>query len=172
MHPLLNMILYQAGWAACVLCAASGEAWLGVAAAAAIVALHLSTARAPQREARLIAGALAAGAAFETLLVQADWIRYPHGAWVPGAAPLWMAALWAMFATTLNVSLRALRERPWIAALLGAAGAPLAYLAGASLGALELADKYLALGAIAVGWAWATPLLMAAARRHDGFAPA
>jgi non-ribosomal peptide synthetase component F len=81
-----------------------------------------------------------------------------------------MVALWAMFATTLNVSLRALRARPWLAAALGAAGGPLAYYAGARLGALQLADFHAGLAAIAVGWAWLTPLLLASARRNDGFA--
>ena len=172
MGVVLNLLLYQAGWAACVLGAARGAPWLGVAAAVAIVSLHLANAREPRREARLIAGAVAAGAAFETLLVQAHLLRYPNGVLIEGTAPLWMLALWAMFATTLNVSLRSLRGRPWLAAILGAVGAPLAYYAGERMGALQLGDKYFALGMIAVGWAWATPLLLAAARRHDGFAPA
>ena len=51
--------------------------------------------------------------------------------------PLWMVALWAAFATTLNVSLRALRPHYLLAAVLAAMGAPLAYYAGARLGALQ-----------------------------------
>jgi hypothetical protein len=57
-----------------------------------------------------------------------------------------------------------------IAALLGAAGAPLAYYAGARLGALDLVSPAPALVAIALGWAVATPALMLAARRLDGYA--
>jgi len=169
MSSIVNVVLYQAGWLACVLGAAHGMPWAGVVAAAAIVAWHLSRAGQPRAEARLIAAAIVVGAVFETLLVQAGWVRYAEGALVAGTAPVWMVALWAMFATTLNVSLRPLRTHPWVAAVLGAVGAPLAYYAGARLGALQLADFHAGLAAIAIGWAWLTPLLLASARRNDGF---
>ena len=89
-----------------------------------------------------------------------------------GTAPYWMVGLWAVFATTLNVSLRALREHPGWTALLGGVGAPLAYFAGARLGAMELVATGAALAAIGIGWALLAPLLVRAARRLDGFAPA
>jgi hypothetical protein len=76
-----------------------------------------------------------------------------------------MVALWALFATTLNESLRMLQTRPWIAALFGAVGGPLAYYAGAGLGALHFVDPGAMLGALTVGWALATPLLLSLARR-------
>ena len=170
MSSLLNLFLYQAGWFACILGAAHGMPWTGVAFALAIVAWHLARAGRPRAEARLILLAVAVGGVFETLLVQAGWVRYTEGALVEGTAPVWMVALWAMFATTLNVSLRSCRTRPWLAAMLGAVGAPLAYYAGARLGALQLTDVHAGLAAIAVGWAWLAPLLLASAQRNDGFA--
>ena len=104
-----------------------------------------------------------------------DYLGLAHhprvvAALVEGAAPYWMVALWALFATTLNVSLRWLRARPWLGALLGALGGPAAYYAGARLGALELATAGAGLGAIAIGWAVLTPLLLGTARRLDGYA--
>jgi hypothetical protein len=113
---------------------------------------------------------MAAGAAFETLLVQSGWLRFGSGMLVAGTAPYWMVALWAVFATTLNVSMRWLRERPALAALLGAIGGPAAYWSGARFGAMELAAAGAALAAIAAGWAILTPLLLGAARRLDGYA--
>ena len=77
----------------------------------------------------------------------------------------WLVILWALFATTLNSSLRVLQSRPWIAAALGAAGGPLAYYAGASLGALQFLEPAAMLAALALGWALATPLLLSLARR-------
>jgi len=164
-----NIVLYQLGWLACVLGAARGLPWVGVTAAAAIVAWHLARAARPGRELALVALAALLGLAFETVLVRGGWVSYPHGALLDGAAPLWMAALWALFATTLNVSLRPLRARPWFGAVLGAAGAPLAYYAGARLGALHLAAAGSALAVIGAGWALCTPALFAAARRLDGY---
>ena len=166
----LNVALYQAGWFACVLGAANGLPWVGGAAAVAIVVWHLATAPWPGREAALIGAAIVVGALFETLVVRAGWARYPTQPLVAGAAPAWMIALWGLFATMLNVALRAFRDRLALAALLGAIGGPLAYYAGARLGAVAFPDFAAAMIAIAAGWAVAAPLLLALARRFDGFA--
>ena len=53
-------------------------------------------------------------------------------AFPPHGAPLWILCLWAAFALTLTRSLAWLMRRPWLAALLGALGAPLAYASAAA----------------------------------------
>ncbi|MEO7742946.1 MAG: DUF2878 domain-containing protein [Usitatibacter sp.] len=170
MSIALNVVLYQAGWLACVLGAARGAPWLGLAAAVPIVAWHLLRAKRPAPEALLLLAAAIFGAVFETQLVQLDWVRYPLDSWPAGLAPAWMVALWTLFGTTLNVSMRFLRERPWLAVLLGGIAAPAAYYAGARAGALELAVPAAALAAIAAGWALCTPLLLQLGKRLDGYA--
>jgi hypothetical protein len=167
-----NFVLFQIGWFACVLGAAHGPAWAGALTALAIVAWHIARAVVPRRELSLVACAAALGIVFESLLVQSGWIRFGAGVLVEGAATYWMVALWALFATTLNVSLRGLRTHGWLAALLGAIGGPLAYFAGARLGALELVATGAGLAAIAAGWAVLTPLLFRAALRLDGYGTA
>jgi hypothetical protein len=171
MTIVVNLLLYQAGWFVCVLSAAGGRPWIGAIAVALIVAWHLARAARPLPELALIGAAVAAGTVFETLLVQSGWVRFDTGMLIDGTAPYWMIALWANFATTLNVSLRAFRSYPWLAAAFGAVGAPAAYLAGAKLGAKEFTAVALALVAIGVGWALLSPALFAAARRLDGYAP-
>jgi hypothetical protein len=166
----VNVVLFQAGWFACVLGAAHGLPWIGVFATALIVAWHLARATNPQRELALVAAAAAIGALFETLLVQTGWVHFNSGLLVEGAAPYWMIALWALFATTPNVSLRSLRAQPWLGALLGAIGGPAAYYAGARLGALEFPTVGAGLIAIGAGWAILAPLLLGIARRLDGYA--
>jgi len=165
-----NVALFQAGWFACVLGAAHGLPWIGVIAAAVVVAWHVARAARPAIELRLVGVAVAAGALFETVLVQSGWISFPGGMLIDGIAPYWMVAMWALFATTLNVSLRWLRPHGWLAALLGAVGGPAAYYAGARLGALEFTVVGAAMAAIALGWAVLTPLLLRVARRLDGYA--
>ncbi len=167
---IINVLLFQLAWFAGVLGAARDQPWIGVVAAAIVVAWHLARAVRPQRELALIGLALLLGAGFETLLVHSGWLNYDSGIVVPGAAPVWMVALWANFASTLNVSLRALHGKPLIAALLGVIGAPVSYYAGGTLGALEFVAMGPALAAIAAGWLVLTPLLFAAARRLDGYA--
>ena len=82
---------------------------------------------------------------------------------VAALPPAWMLALWANFATTLNLSLAGLQTRPWLAALLGLIGGPLAYWGGASLGAMTFVAPLPALTTLALGWALLTPLLLALA---------
>lgn len=171
MTVIVNLLLFQAGWFVCVLSAAGGRPWIGAIAVACIVAWHLARASRPLRELALIGAAIAAGTLFETLLVQTGWVRFGNGVLIDGTAPYWMIALWANFATTLNVSLRAFRSYPWLAAAFGAFGAPAAYYAGAKLGAMEFTAAGLALTAIGVGWALLSPALFGAARRLDGYAP-
>lgn len=171
MTIVANALLFQAGWFAAVLGAAGDLPWIGVLAVAVVAAVHLARAARPLPELALLGLAVAAGAAFETLLVQSGWLRFEGGMIAAGTAPLWMVALWANFATTLNVSMRLLRSRLLLAALFGAIGAPLAYYAGARLGAVDLVATLPALLAIGAGWLVLCPLLFAAARRLDGYAP-
>jgi hypothetical protein len=165
-----NFLLFQAAWLCGVLGAAHGRPWLGPVAALAAVAWHLARARRAQPEILLVAAALALGAAFENLLVLGGWLRFEPGSAVAGIAPVWMVALWAAFATTLNVSLRLLHRRQAIAAALGAVAAPLAYYAGARLGAVELVNSGTALLAVGVGWVVLMPVLVSLAARLDGYA--
>jgi hypothetical protein len=153
-----NFILFQAGWFACVYGAATGHAAEGAVVGLVIVAWHVLEAPHPGREAMLAAIAAGAGALFENLLVALGWVRVQDGVY-------WLVVLWALFATTLNGSLRLLQGRPWIAGALGALGGPLAYYAGARIGALQFVEPLAVMAALAVAWAAAMPLLLSLARR-------
>jgi hypothetical protein len=157
-----NLFLYQAAWFACILGAAAGYPLLGTAASIGAVAWRMAWAQQRWAELQLILLAGLVGGAWENLLTGLDWVRY-QGAEPAGLAPLWIIALWLAFATTFNVSLRWLRPRPVLSALLGLIGGPLAWWGGARLGALELVDRDFALVMIGLGWAALMPLLLAAA---------
>lgn len=163
----VNVLLFQIGWFACVLGAAHGYAPEGALVALAIVAAHIARAARPGRELALVAAAAATGAVADSLLAASGWLRYDAGVLVEGTAPYWIVAMWALFAITLNVSLRALRNRLWLGALLGLVGGPAAYFAGANLGALTLVQLLPALAALAILWALATPLLFSLALRLE-----
>lgn len=165
----INLLLFQAGWFACVLGAAMQVPWAGALVALFAIGWHLARAKHPKAESFLVLLVVLVGMVFETLLVQMGWIRFDSGVFAPGLAPYWMGILWAMFATTLNVSLRWLRPRLGLAAVLGAIGGPLSYYAGAQMGALAFVNVELALTAVALGWAFLTPLLLVLARRLDGY---
>lgn len=168
----LNFIAFQAAWFACVLGGANDRALAGTMVVGAVIGLHLALARRPVPEALLIAVAAVIGLVWDSWLVTFGLMSYSTGSLAPGLAPYWIVAMWALFATSLNLSMAWLKGRPWLAALFGAVGGPLAYLAGARLGGLQMPDPVLALGVQALGWAVLLPVLTSLAARLNGFGPA
>lgn len=173
MDRLINFALFQAGWFACVLSAAAGRPWIGVLAVLVAVAVHLGQARRPYPEVRLIGASIIIGLVVDSTLVALGLVSYPTGSYPLGLsalAPYWIVCMWALFATTLNVSLRWLTGRWPLAMVLGAVGGPLSYLAGARLGAMNLLQPTPALAALALAWGLVMPLLALLASRLDGYA--
>ena len=170
--PLIvsNFLLFQIGWFACVGSAAAHQPWIGPLVTMGVVVVHVLRASTPQAELTLVALALAIGLVFDSFLVWQGWLQYSSGMALPNVAPYWIVALWGLFATLLNVSLRWMRGRWGMAVLLGATGGPAAYLGGLRLGALEFGNLRAGLVALAIGWAVLTPLLLALSTRFDGYA--
>jgi hypothetical protein len=166
---LLNYGLFQLGWFACVMGAAKGHPWLGLPVVAMAVLVHLFAARQPVREASLLLICTLLGAVLDSALLLTGWIEYPNGLWLPGLAPYWIVAMWVLFGTTLNRSLRWMRGRPWLALLFGAVGGPLSYAAGEGMGAMSMSNPVMAMTALAALWGLVLPLLFATAARLDGF---
>lgn len=165
MSILVNFILFQVAWFACVLGGAREMPWVGPVVVAVVAAYHLARTRDPKSELSLLAIAAGIGLVFDSTLTATGWLSYPSGQWHPMLAPYWMVALWVAFATTLNVSMNRFKGRHLLAFGFGAVGGPLAYLAGANLGAVTFNNPPMALAALALGWAITTPVLVMIAQR-------
>ncbi|MDE2271654.1 MAG: DUF2878 domain-containing protein [Xanthomonadaceae bacterium] len=166
MNFWLVFIAYEAAWCAAVIGAGAGHAWPGVVAIAFFAAWRLLASRQRAVETRLVFVALLLGLVFDAVLAAAGFVDYA-AAWPWPLAPAWLTALWVAFALTIVPLFGYLHGRPWMAALFGAIGGPLAYL-GAARGwqAVTLvAPSWHALAALAVGWAVAMPVLCTLARR-------
>lgn len=165
---VFNFFAFEAGWMACVLGAAKGMPWLGLLAVAFIGAIHLRLTVNWAAELKLMGVAVLMGLFFDSLLVSAGWLTYPNGTFITGMAPYWILAMWALFATTLNLSMVWLKKRLLLAAIMGAIFGPVSYVAGERLGGLEFINYQASMIALAVIWAVAMPLLFIAARRYNG----
>jgi hypothetical protein len=166
---LVNFVAFQVGWFACVLGGAHQLPWFGTLLVSVIIAWHVSRASEPRSELLLILLAVAIGSVWDSFLVWRGWLEYPSGTLIPDTAPHWILAMWGVFATTLNLSLRWLKGRWLVALISGAIAGPLAYYAGARLGGVVFTDQTTALIALGLGWAVLMPLLMALSQRLDGF---
>ncbi|ACT50552.1 DUF2878 domain-containing protein [Methylovorus glucosotrophus] len=169
---VINFVLFQLGWMACVWGGAHGLPWLGVACTLPILYWHLRQALLPGQETRLLLLAMVMGGLFDQALLTLELVSYPASAWPAGLLPLWMLCLWLLFASTLNVSLRWLRGSMPLAAVFGLIGGPLAYLAASRIGAVTLASGYLPWLVLALAWAILTPLLLWLSIRFDAYAVA
>jgi hypothetical protein len=164
-RTLINFVAFQAGWFSCVLSAANGLPWLGLLVVCVIVALHIRFAERAFDEIQLLLLSVGLGLVFDSLLVTSGWVSYPAGMMFPGIAPYWILAMWALFSTTLNLSMGWLQKSLVLASVMGAVFGPLSYLAGQRLGAIELVDLRSSMIALAVIWALVMPVLIYAAGR-------
>ena len=163
---LVNYTLYQIGWFACVLGAASQRPWTGCLIGMILVGVHLALSVERVLEVQLVVLATAVGAAVEVILIAAGTYRFTSGTVTDALPPPWLLAMWAQFATTFRFSLRSVITRPVLAVLFGAAGGPIAFLAGERLGAVTLLPP---LGQIllrlSISWAVALVVFSAVVRR-------
>ena len=169
-RPVVGLVAFQACWFACVGGAARGFPWLGPLAVAAYAGVYLRTipsGAARTRQAWLLAQAGTFGYAADSVLVLSGVLTFPPQAVLGWPSTLWMVALWVLQAAVLGGVMSWMRGRFILAAVVGAAGGPLAYLAGERMGAAVLGPSHAAaLAAIGVEWALAMPLLVWMERRE------
>jgi hypothetical protein len=166
--PSIYFVVGQAGWFACVISAARGAAWIGIVFALALIALHLWRVGSPLPEVKLIITVAVLGGLWESALVAAGLLAYPDTSLIHGLAPVWLLVLWGLFAAQINTTYQWLKQRLWLAPLLGAVAGPLSFRAGAALGALQFARPWPARAALACGWAVLLPLVILMSRHWDG----
>lgn len=160
-----NFIGFQIGWFACVVGAAQGYPLVAVAVAAIIVILHLLRDNNIYFELCLIVSAVFVGIIWESLLLASNWLSYSSSDNDTFFAPVWLVAMWALFATTINHSMAWLKGRYFLAMILGAIFGPLAFIAGENLDAVVFVDRTMALAALALGWSALMPFLLWLAER-------
>ncbi|MEZ5649769.1 MAG: DUF2878 domain-containing protein [Burkholderiaceae bacterium] len=164
-RTLVLLLAYQAAWFACVIGAANDMADAGIAAVAAVIVVHLAWSSDRRADAILIGAAIALGALLDGWLSRTGLVVYAGAGPSADWPPVWILAMWALFAIVLREPLRWMHGRPLLAASFGAVGGPFAYAAAARLDACRFGDGAQPVLALAIGWAVAMPLLLALARR-------
>lgn len=167
---ILNFVAFQIGWFSSVYGGAQQMPWLGPLAVAVALTIHFRAAHRPSQELILILSCALIGCLFDSALVALGWVQYTSGVFNEFAAPYWIITMWMLFATTLNVSMRWLRNRDGLAVVFGLIGGPTTYYAGQKLGGIVLVDQVAALTALAIGWAIMMPILLRLSESFDGFA--
>jgi hypothetical protein len=150
-----NIISIELGWMICILGAAWGHPWLGLAAVPILVLIHITAIERHKIRAVFMAAlmTLIIGFFADTLLIILGTME-PNRWLMP--APLttvWDLMIWVNFSLALDTSLRFLQKRPLSAAILGALFAPGTYYAGDRLGALRFSEPVFG-GLLWIGIVW------------------
>ena len=165
MVKILNFVLYNLAWFACVLSLGAPERWWwGPAAVAPVVIWHLLASDHWRRDAVAIALASALGPVIDTVLLNAGLIHLPASVqqplgWLP-PGPMWL--LWPAFATLFYCSLRWITDRYLLLAACSLVGGPMAYFTASNLMARFGFGPGLwpALALIGVIWALGLPAML------------
>ncbi len=159
---MLNALLFNIGWAACVVL----RDHLALLLALGIVAFHLLAVSRLRNEYLYLGGVWLIGLVTDRVMVGSGLLQ-PAASDV--SAVLWMGALWPMLASTLNHSLALLRERVLFSALVGAVSGPFAYWTAVRLGAAEAGVAMpVFICSLALLWGLMLPLLYWLARKLPG----
>lgn len=152
---VINFVLFQAGWLACVLY--PGPAAVGVVVL--LVAFHLVfISQARMSELQFIGAGIVLGGLLDGLWFNVGVLDNGVSDFQP--TPLWILGLWAVFTTTLSHSLSWISAKPWLPFVCAPVAGPFAYWSASKLGAVEMPDLTLSLAALALGWLVVFPLLL------------
>jgi len=164
---LINFILFQLGWFISVWGAAHQKLFPSMIAVALILMIHITQARFKKEAFILLLIIMLLGPIFDQCLLFLNFIEY-KSQFSEYMVPIWIFALWGLFASTLNLSLSWLKHYKLLAVIFGLIGGPLAYIAAERLNAVQLISPY-AFISLAIGWALLTPLSLMLAQKWNGF---
>ncbi|MDB3856074.1 DUF2878 domain-containing protein [Halieaceae bacterium] len=155
MRLLVNALLIEVGWYVCVV--------LGNVAAlfylACALVVHFSYVSRSFGEVRFVLLVAILGISVDTLLMHLGVFQWPDQAIL---IPFWLIALWVLFSMSFNHCLKWLRQKPWLALVLGMLFGPANYIAGIKLTGAVMPMGFLTTTAILmVVWMLLLPALSA-----------
>lgn len=158
-NNVVNAILFQVLWFACVIGGAQHVIWPAVVSGIAMSIWQLHPSRRHVTDLIVLLAALVLG-----LIIDSSWIMFgllefndsrPFALLAPG----WILIMWIGFGLTINHSMAWLMKHPALPPLMGFIGGPLAYFAGLRLGAVEYQIEFWTMSLI-LGVIWAIVLII------------
>lgn len=163
---LVNVLAFNVCWTITIVGVGRWWWWLGPAVVLFSAAMQGRLSPRPKAELVLLLVGAVIGVATDGIGMALGMFQFAGGAIEFVVA---FAALWVNFGTTVRPSLSWLWNRPFLAAALGAAAAPLNYAVAARLGAIEFgAPTWHALVWVAVQYGLVLPAWVLAAPRLIG----
>ena len=132
---LLNSVIFYVAWGYTVNQAAKGDPYTGVFLILIFVIIYLAITPKRKKEAQFFALLTLLGTGIDSVWASSKLILYESGYSCPSLAPLWISALWLLFAYAVSTSLFWMNRYMPLAILSGMIGGPLTYYASFKMGA-------------------------------------
>ncbi|MFT5659129.1 MAG: hypothetical protein ACI9KN_002412 [Gammaproteobacteria bacterium] len=157
---ILNLAIFQIGWAVCVL----GGGIYAIEYTIAALLAHHHFINETKSEWYLISIVTVVGCLWDILMVQSGMILYAESGLF--GIPVWLVCIWILFATTFMHGLAWLNRYLWLAGLLAAGFGPLSYWFGVELSDASFGTPVLtSLLVVATGWSVLFPMGIYVTRR-------
>lgn len=163
MKKFFNILGFQICWWVCVLFSTTRYSYIGAMIMLLYIGFHLlyiSDNFKNELKLILITGLI--GTIFDSLFIVFNIFNYSSSfSFISFIVPLWITAMWAGFATTLNHSLYWINKNYFIAFLMGFIFGPISYFTGQSFNAIQfnIITSY-GLVILAFSWGIAVPLVV------------
>jgi hypothetical protein len=159
LRSLFATALWYIGWLYCVNRASENDPFTGSLFVLFVLVLHLIFSRTKLVDLILIVSLALMGTLIDTVFLQTGMIQYKAlYAHFPGIAPLWITALWALFAISIHTSMSWLRGNIFLEMVFGAFGGPASYLVAVKMGAADFGvPVWIAVIILAATWSLVIP---------------
>ena len=156
---IYDLIGFKICWITCAFSTKWGNPYLGPFITLFFILLHLIIVKFKLRDIQIISLSIFIGFIVDSLFFQFNLINYEGGILAQfNLSPIWILSMWAGFSITLLYTLNSIKERYFIAALLGFIGGPLSYNAGVQIGSIII-NGSIAYFALALSWGAIVPFL-------------
>lgn len=163
---LINAALFYVAWFGCVVGSAYYLLWPALLSTGILLVWQLHPARRHPSDLRVLLAAIIMGIFADSLWIQMGLLEFTEQRPLPGFSPVWIVALWAAFALTINHCLYWLKHHPILPVLSGTIGGPMSYYAGVRLEAVEyLQSTWVVSIWLAIGWTLAILALVKISRQ-------
>lgn len=151
---LLNSICYTIGWFWCVILGIHGYPFIAASGAIFLILLQLYYTKTKDtglyiQDVLLASFSIPLGVLLEMFFIQMNILNYGTALF----PPIWIIALYPLFALVLNHSLQLIKKKAFIGFIVGFLAAPFSYFAGKSLGGLTFGyEPFLTWIFLGVSW--------------------
>jgi hypothetical protein len=152
MKNIINFVLFQMLWVACVLGAANQLIWPSIVLVIAMLVIFSLPSFKVKNDTFLVFTCLILGFILDSTLAYFNFIDYEFDYGFSRIAPLWILFLWVGFALTLNHSMAWIFNNAKLGYLLMALGPPLSYISAGKLGAVSINNMLLTSLLVSLSW--------------------